>query len=266
MSRANNGNPEVLVDKITAALSALRNERDDLHRQKSLAEERMRLLEEEKEALQQSVADARSKYGQLESQASSEEAKQELQDLERDVTMLQKEVCNSFRFFALWNKPMKVFRYFDCTLLIIPFNFLNYSLYLKVDFQHAELVAKRIKLDSVQKCLSEEIRKLEKTSLSMKEAESKRRNQVAGQSMTKGLLLESMEVALEQQKLESDFSLEESLPRWISISTDELKSEADRVHRENQQLSKLMVGYKKYMFEKRESPSTENSVLGNSDA
>mmetsp|Transcript_20543 Transcript_20543/g.30877 ORF Transcript_20543/g.30877 Transcript_20543/m.30877 type:complete len:227 (+) Transcript_20543:131-811(+) len=226
MSHANNGNPEVLVDKITAALAALRNERDDLHRQKSLAEERMRLVEEEKEALQQSVADARLKYSQLQSQASSEEAKQELQDLERDVTMLQKEV----------------------------------------DFQHAELVAKRIKLDSAQKCLLEEIKKLEKTSLRMKEAERKRRNQVARQTLTKGILLESMQAALEQQKLESDFSLEESLPRWISISTDELKSEADRVHCENQQLSKVMVGYKKYMFEKRESPSTENSVLGNSDA
>mmetsp|Transcript_10149 Transcript_10149/g.14900 ORF Transcript_10149/g.14900 Transcript_10149/m.14900 type:complete len:89 (+) Transcript_10149:410-676(+) len=87
----------------------------------------------------------------------------------------------------------------------------------------------------------------------MKEAESKHRNQLAPTSFNEALPLESMKAELEQHILEADFFLEESLPRWISMSTDKLKLKANAVHCENQKLSKLMIGYKKRLSERTSS-------------
>jgi hypothetical protein len=90
---ANNNEParETIVDKLHGALSAFRRERDDLHRKKQLAEERLRLMREEQGAMEASVNAMTIKLHKLQ-ESGNEEALQELKAMEEQVLKLQKEV------------------------------------------------------------------------------------------------------------------------------------------------------------------------------
>ena len=88
----NNNNNEALVDKLQDALAAFRRERDELHRQKMLTEERLRLLQEEHASLRQSTSTTAEKLSQMEASASSNQALEELKALEVQVARLQQEV------------------------------------------------------------------------------------------------------------------------------------------------------------------------------
>ena len=90
-SQHNNNNNELLVDKLTGALAAFRKERDGLHRQKTLAEERLRLLKEEKEELATNASSLQTKLNKLQ-ESKSETAMKELQDKEQAVLCLQNKV------------------------------------------------------------------------------------------------------------------------------------------------------------------------------
>ena len=63
-----NGNPnnrEKIVDKLHSALSTLRKERDELHRSKELAAERLRLAKEERVGAERNLALLQGKYDHI---------------------------------------------------------------------------------------------------------------------------------------------------------------------------------------------------------
>ena len=65
---------EEIVDKLHGALAAFRRERDDLHRKKELATERLRLVTEEREAMEKTIRSMQEKLNNL-NKSASEEAK-----------------------------------------------------------------------------------------------------------------------------------------------------------------------------------------------
>jgi len=85
---------EEIVDRINSALSAFRKERDDIYRQKELALERLRLVKEERAAIETTVESMQEQLDQLIS-ASREGIGRENDDisnLEREVDRLLREV------------------------------------------------------------------------------------------------------------------------------------------------------------------------------
>ncbi len=101
------GGEEAIVDKLHGVMAALRRERDDLHRKKALAEERLALFQEEKEALEKTHTNARIKLEALKT-SGNEDAIREVTELEHEVIRLNKEV-----------------RSFECSLSDFGFLFLN---------------------------------------------------------------------------------------------------------------------------------------------
>lgn len=85
------GGEEAIVDKLHGVMAALRRERDDLHRKKALAEERLALFQEEKEALEKTHTNARVKLEALKT-SGNEDAIREVTELEQEVIRLNKEV------------------------------------------------------------------------------------------------------------------------------------------------------------------------------
>ena len=82
---------EAFVDKLQGVMAAMRRERDELHRKKALAEERLRLFQEEKEALEKSCSNAQVQLEALQ-ESGNEGAIQEVVELEKEVIRLNKEV------------------------------------------------------------------------------------------------------------------------------------------------------------------------------
>lgn len=82
---------EEIVDKLHGALAAFRRERDDLHRKKELATERLRLVTEEREAMEKTIRAMQEKLDQLEKSV-SDAGKLQLVQLEKEVERLNQEV------------------------------------------------------------------------------------------------------------------------------------------------------------------------------
>jgi GMP synthase PP-ATPase subunit len=93
-SNPNSSNREAIVDKLHGVLASLRRERDELHRKKALAKERLHLFQEEKEAMGKTYALAQGKLEALQ-QSSNDKALQEFNHLEHEVSRLTKEVSFS---------------------------------------------------------------------------------------------------------------------------------------------------------------------------
>jgi len=87
---SNNGREEI-VDKLHGALAAFRRERDDLYRKKELATERLRLVTEEREALEKTLRGMQEKLNVL-NMSASDRGRHELAKLEQEVERLNKEV------------------------------------------------------------------------------------------------------------------------------------------------------------------------------
>jgi len=86
---------EGIVDRLNGALSALRRERDELHRQKDLALERLKLVKEERVAVEKVVQSMRLELQQLNIDTSDEGRKTENESIEmlvKEVETLSKEV------------------------------------------------------------------------------------------------------------------------------------------------------------------------------
>lgn len=96
-----NGREEI-VDKLHGALAAFRRERDDLFRKKELATERLKLVSEERVAMEKTLRGMQEKLNMLNKSASAE-GKQELAMLEQEVVRLNNEVSfrASFRLDAV---------------------------------------------------------------------------------------------------------------------------------------------------------------------
>jgi uncharacterized protein YoxC len=82
---------EAIVDKLHGALAVFRRECDELHRKKQLAVERLRLEKEEKDATEKTVHGMQETLNQL-NKSGSEEAKTELERMEKDVEQINREV------------------------------------------------------------------------------------------------------------------------------------------------------------------------------
>lgn len=82
---------EEIVDKLHGALAAFRRERDDLNRKKELAMERLRLVTEEREAMEKTIRAMQEKLDQLEKSV-SDAGKLQLIQLEKEVERLNQEV------------------------------------------------------------------------------------------------------------------------------------------------------------------------------
>ncbi len=84
---------EVIVDRLHGALASYRKERDDLHRRKELAVERLRLVKEERISLENNVQEMQKKLVELTSAAQGKQsATSDFHILENEVKRLNKEV------------------------------------------------------------------------------------------------------------------------------------------------------------------------------
>jgi SMC interacting uncharacterized protein involved in chromosome segregation len=82
---------EEIVDKLHGALAAFRRERDDLYRKKELATERLRLVTEEREAMEKTIRAMHEKLDEL-NKSVSDEGKMQLVKSEQEVERLNREV------------------------------------------------------------------------------------------------------------------------------------------------------------------------------
>ena len=82
---------EEIVDKLHGALSAFRRERDELHRKKELAVERLRVAKEQQEATEKTIHDMQDKLNHI-SKSGSDDANKELKGIEKEVERLHREV------------------------------------------------------------------------------------------------------------------------------------------------------------------------------
>jgi hypothetical protein len=94
---------EILVDKLNGALSNLRRERDETHRSKDLALERLRLATEEKMSLEQTLKGMQLKYDELLSSMANQGASSGGDDnkVDDDMLKLQQEVNHCTREVSL---------------------------------------------------------------------------------------------------------------------------------------------------------------------
>lgn len=80
---------EAIVEKLNYALSSFRRERDQIHREKELADERLRLAVEERQEIESTVAAMQAKLDEL---TQITIANQNDQDKNNNINMLQEEV------------------------------------------------------------------------------------------------------------------------------------------------------------------------------
>jgi len=89
---------EGIVDRLTGALSVMRKERDELHREKDIAHERLKLCSTEMSEVEKVVLSMRKELEQLMIETSGQGRKTENESIEKLVTeveRLAKEVRNN---------------------------------------------------------------------------------------------------------------------------------------------------------------------------
>ena len=86
---------EELVDKLHGTLSILRRERDELHRAKQLAVERLHLIKEERSTAESNLRTLQEKYDRIVSSHQRDERRNEIVKLQSEVERLGREVRNS---------------------------------------------------------------------------------------------------------------------------------------------------------------------------
>ena len=88
-----------MEDKLHGVAASFRRERDEAHRRQWTAKERLRLVEQEAQAMAVTVESMEKDYKALQQKMGNE---QELQTLMRDVELLTKEVGGSMRHCTCW--------------------------------------------------------------------------------------------------------------------------------------------------------------------
>jgi len=91
MTTATTNNDQALEAKLHGVAAAFRRERDEAHRQRELANERLRLTREEADAAAKSLAAMRTKLDDLE-RASGEAAERQIERLKAEVESLTNQV------------------------------------------------------------------------------------------------------------------------------------------------------------------------------
>jgi hypothetical protein len=87
---------EAIVDKLHGALSILRKERDELHRAKELASERLRLAKEERVNAEKNLSSLTAKFNHIESIEGKHNRKSDIERLQIEVDRLGREVSRLF--------------------------------------------------------------------------------------------------------------------------------------------------------------------------
>lgn len=90
-SNTNNSSSGAMEAKLHNVAAAFRRERDEAHRRKELAEERLRLAKEDAEAARLSTAALKEKLDDLESKSGAT-AHSEIEQLQKDVQVLTAQV------------------------------------------------------------------------------------------------------------------------------------------------------------------------------
>jgi hypothetical protein len=111
---------------------------------------------------------------------------------------------------------------------------------MQFNFQHAELVDKRSKVDSLRQSLEEQDTRNQIVLDRFRTTERERRATFAG---IKRKTLQQLEHELEHE-LELDLLVFGKLARYIQLSMERAQQQAAQVHADNQNLSKLLMGYK----------------------
>lgn len=91
---------EAIVDKLHGALAVLRRERDELYRAKELSAERLRLVREERQAVEKNVQSMQSKLEDLTEAAAAAKDKDghnNILSLQEEVERLGKEVSGTIQ-------------------------------------------------------------------------------------------------------------------------------------------------------------------------
>lgn len=86
---------EQLVGKLHGALAVFRKERDDLYRSKELAQERLRLIVEERQAMEKAVNAMQIKLNELNCKIQGNDESKDLATLQSEVERLDQEVRKS---------------------------------------------------------------------------------------------------------------------------------------------------------------------------
>ena len=126
---------------------------------------------------------------------------------------------------------------------------LGLCLYQKVQFQHAELVTKRNKVQDLRKMYEEEHQKRAAIVHTFQEKERQCRLQ---QQKKSGSNLPSSGSTIqrllhEELEHEHDFDIlwNSKVPRGMKLSADALNKEADEIHQGNERLARVLMEYKK---------------------
>ena len=91
---------EEIVGKLHGALAVFRKERDDLHRSKELSHERLRLVTEERQAMEKTVNAMQAKLNELNNKAKGNGESNDLATFQAEVERLDQEVRYSSRATA----------------------------------------------------------------------------------------------------------------------------------------------------------------------
>mmetsp|Transcript_57475 Transcript_57475/g.69147 ORF Transcript_57475/g.69147 Transcript_57475/m.69147 type:complete len:238 (+) Transcript_57475:107-820(+) len=220
--------PEAIVHKLHEALARFRREKDDLHRKKVLALERLRLAWEERESVEKCVQSMQSK----------------LDSLTKSVKSVDHEDSNGVSL--LRNKVDRLVE--------------------ETKFQHAELVAKRNKCEKYKLKVKDDIKLRSKDLMIIRESIRKRRTMVANFDCTHRRQHEQpfmdIQISTDQGATCQDPSFKDSarkimemdddilmekLPRLVEEKASAISSKVEDLHRASETLKRRRDGYRRYL-------------------
>jgi hypothetical protein len=251
-NRLQQSNPrEELVDKLHGTLSILRRERDELHRAKQLAVERLRLIKEERVAAEENLLILRDKYDRIISSNVQDERRGEIAKLQSEVERLGREVRSSnFRSFEI-QCLLTVPQFSPITILTVS-NFMHVLNQAK--FQHMELVGKREKMNKLKSCIQEEVLEYSKHLRTAKEALHIRREKVAVRQANHASVasnessnVEKMNKLLAENGNGDSMDFFLKIQRLVEKKTAEVEDETNVLRVETEAANKRVAGYEQYM-------------------
>ena len=226
-----------------------------MHRRKELANERLRLANEERKSLEKTVGTLQDKLTELNRVS---DKTNELEKLEGEVERLTKEVsqCVCSSTIVRTTNPVCVcVCVCVCTRRLLStqalFNYQSYSYCyyhdisilssLQVRFQHAELVAKRAKVESAVKALNEQNHDLDRFLRSSTETLQKERDRLQTIKEVVPQPIEKLQRELDQQV---DFEqLWSRLDKILESNAAIVVAEANTIRRDSKDLAKIHAGY-----------------------
>lgn len=236
---------EAIVDKLHGALSVLRRERDELHRSKELALERYRLAKEEREAAEQRNKSLQQKYDEIESVDTKQKRQNDITALNAEVERLSREVRLVSFFIALCDTLLNANFYPSCTS--------------QVKFQHAELVAKRDKMNSLKNKMAKDDANRNNQLRAAKEAVRVRREKIAkrqtyvdpADSMNAAedlsdLRMQEVKAFLEENDNSNDLEFLFKIQRLLQQKCEDETSDLQAFQQEATMMQRRIKGYENY--------------------